>query len=244
MMLMMAMMILDFLKLNNLNSSTCCYFLFFLKSIVKLKIILYNKIMKNKKDIINEEEEIIKAAKKTSFFKQMFGAYKVQLIKDNLIKFKKFNVQKRGEVYATFNINLAKSNYYLIEAKDQAYHNYYEEFMTKINGKEVRDDVKYSEYLAECLDDINYLYFIRSLKEINELKNQGLNIENLSDSSKMFFKKTLDLKDKCGITKDFNYESFYNIRSVRNDIASKIRFYLKDLEKTEFGKNDKEDMER
>jgi len=200
--------------------------------------------MKNKKDIINEEKEIIKAAKKTSFFKQMFGAYKVQLIKDNLIKFKKFNVQKRGEVYATFNINLAKSNYYLIEAKDKAYHNYYEEFITKINGKEVRDDVKYSEYLAECLDDINYLYFIRSLKEINELKNQGLNIENLSDSSKMFFKKTLDLKDKCGITKDFNYESFYNIRSVRNDIASKIRFYLKDLEKIEFEKNDKEDMKR
>lgn len=56
----------------------------------------------------------------------------------------------------------------------------------------------------------------------------------LPEYSKQFYQKTAEVKEKYGITEDFNYEDFYNISNIRKDIASKIKFYLKDIEKIEF----------
>lgn len=180
----------------------------------------------NKNDKYNDEDIIIKKASQHKFFSTLIAGQKFWNYTDGLVNLTKYNLQKRGELLTRFYRNLFISGYLIQDGQTEAYEIHYESFMH--NNK--RDEAKYSEILAECVENKKYLYIINEIKQIESLINQGLDVSKLPNINKQLVEKTLQLKKDCGFGKDFSYEDFYIDNKLRTKVSQKINYYIKDIE--------------
>ena len=186
----------------------------------------YNISMK-KNDKYNNEDLIIKKANRHKLFASIITGQRFFNFTEGLVKLKKYNLQKRGELLTKLYKNYFNSGAIIQDAKMEAYQNHYEYFMS---GNE-RNEVKYSEILASCIDNQNYLYYISLINNLEDMEKQGLDINKLPEANKKFVQKTLEVKKDCGFDDNFPYEEFYTNNDLRKNVATKLRFYLKDVEK-------------
>ena len=186
----------------------------------------YNISMK-KNDKYNNEDLIIKKANRHKLFASIITGQRFFNFTEGLVKLKKYNIQKRGELLTRLYKNYFNSGSIINNAKEEAHHNYYETYM---NNNQM-DKIKYSEILSYCLDNQNYLFFIKLINNLEDLEKQGLDINKLPETNQKFVQKTLEVKKDCGFDKNFPYEEFYTNSDLRKNIAQKLRFYLIDVEK-------------
>lgn len=181
----------------------------------------------NKNDKYNNEDLIIKKANRHKLFASIITGQRFFNFTEGLVKLKKYNIQKRGELLTRLYKNYFNSGSIIQDAKMEAYQNHYESFMYN----DERNEVKYSEILAYCIDNKNYLYFISLINNLEDMEKQGLDINKLPETNQKFVQKTLEVKKDCVFDKNFPYEEFYTNSDLRKNIAQKLRFYLIDVEK-------------
>ena len=191
----------------------------------------------NKKDKYNDEDIIIKKAGRYKFFSTLISGQELWNYTDGLVNLTKYNLQKRGELLTRLYRNIFISGYLIKDAQMQAYEMHYESFM----HNNERDEAKYSEILAECIENKNYLYVVNEIKQIENLINQGLDVSKLPSINKQFVELTLQLKKDCGFGKDFPYEDFYIDNRLRRNVSQKINYYMKDIENIK-NKDDEETL--
>ena len=180
----------------------------------------------NKNDKYSNEKIIIKKAGHYKLLSSIIEGDRFFNFTDGLVKLTKYDLQKRAEILTRLYRNFFISGVLIQDAKMEAYQNHYESFM----HNDVRDEAKYSEILAECIENQNYLYTVSAIRHINELIGQGLDISKLPSKNKQFVERTLQLKNDCGFDKDFSYDEFYRDNQVRRSISQKINYYMKDVE--------------
>ena len=186
---------------------------------------VYNVNM-DKKDKYNNEDVIIKKAGRYKFLSTLISGQEFWNYTDGLVNLKKYNLQIRGELLTRLYRNFFLSGDLIQDAKMEAYQNHYESFMYK----DERDEARYSEILAECIENKNYLYSLTAIRQIEDLIGQGLDISKLPSINRQFAERTLQLKKDCGFSKDFPYEDFYTDNKLRRNISQKLKYYMNDVE--------------
>lgn len=191
----------------------------------------------NKKDRYSDEDIIIKKAGHYKFFSTLIKGERFFNFTDGLVKLKKYNLQKRGELLTRLYRNFFLSGDLIQDAKMEAYQEHYESFM----HNDERDESKYSEILAECIENKNYLYSLTAIRQIEDLISQGLDVSKLPSINRQFVERTMKLKEDCGFGKDFPYEDFYTDNELRRNVSQKMRYYMNDVEDIK-NKNEEETL--
>ena len=223
----------------------------------------------SKKDIekFKDEEEIRKQACKYNIFNNIVGTRIVDNNINRLLKLKKYDVNIRGNlmcelmlnvfeemerVFSDYNNGLGRYNSFFIYSREAAAEFHFEEF-TDQKGI-INDRAKYEDYLNYYLENEKYLYTIKFMSSIKELKKQGFDTNNLSTTNKNMYDMLLKVYDECGfggerikatkygLERDYDYDEFYlrGNNPLRNYITHKLNFFTKDV--AELYKKEYEDV--